>query len=438
MQNALKNPRYLRSVAPLLAVLAGGPFVNSPPAGAAESAALQIILYVSPAGSDAHSGESPIKALKTPAAAVTRATAGTIVRFDAGSYPPLKISGKTGTAGQPIIFEAMPGKEQQACFTSGKLQGGTGIEVISSAFVHLRGLCVTNSQKGINFDSVSHCSMQSNLVQNLGQEALHVGRLHTFDESKKFLGPSSEHVLISGNRVEGTGKVAAEYGEGIYIGTGAFRGDDTHDIQIEDNTLTDIGAEGMEIKPGTYNIIIRRNRISNTHHEYNGAITVAVEGSQSPNGNYLIEDNLIWQIKKVRYGVAGIVIGHGNAVIRNNLIWAVDGGIGIRVYATFANAEALKVTITNNTVLTGLGGPKIVLHSGTGGGAPSALKAIVQTQNNYTDDRSPGSLPAAAGLFFGPLTGNADAGRGPGSGFQLKTYRNIGADYRRMQKSVAN
>lgn len=436
----MKTPNCSLPIAPFIAALSAGLWLgaSSHRAGAAEPAVNATILHVSPTGNDAHSGESPTQALKTPAAAVARATAGTIVRFDAGSYPPLKISGKTGTAEKPIVFEAEPGKERQALFTSGKLEGGTAVQVELSSHVHVRNLCLTNSQKGICFDSVSHGSMQNNLVQNLGQEALHVGRLHTFDGSKKFLGPPSEHVLVRGNQVSGTGKVKAVYGEGIYIGTGAFSGDDTHDIRIEDNTLTDIGAEGMEIKPGTYNIIIRRNAISNTHHEYNAAITVAVEGSQSPNGNYLIEDNLIWQIKKVRHSVSGIAIGHGNAVIRNNIIWAVEGGIGIRVYATFASPEALQVTITNNTVPTGPGGPKIALHNGTTGGSPSALKALVRAQNNYADDRSPGTVAAIPGLFHGPLTGKADAGRGPGSGFQLKTYRNVGADYRRMQQPAAN
>ncbi len=391
------------------------------------------MIYVSPTGNDRNSGKSLRNALKTPNAAVAAASPGTAVCFDAGTYPPMKIAGKKGTADKPIIFQTVPGKERQATFTFGKLAGGIGIAVELSTYVEIRNLRVANSLKGIAFDSVSHCVMQGNLVENLGQEALRVGRLHTFDSSKRFLGPDSEYVQVVGNRVEGTGKVKAEYGEGIYIGTGAFRGDHTHDVRVEGNVVNDIGAEGIELKPGTYNLIVRGNAFSNTHHEYNGAITVCVEGSETEDGNYLIEDNLVWNIKKVKYGVSGIAIGNGNAVIRNNVIWAVEGGIGIRVYETFANPKALLVVIANNTIFCD--GPNArILRNGTAGGKASPLKALLQVKNTYTNDGSAGSTRTAANLFAGPLTGDADAGRGPGSGFEIKNYRGTGADYAKIRK----
>ena len=398
----------------------------------AHSGAASRSLYVSPTGDDANTGESPDKALKSPRAALAAVTPGTIVYFDAGTYTPLKISDKHGTADAPIVFRSLPGKERLATFSSGKLEAGGAIEIEQSSFLEIRDLRAADSQKGISAVSVTHSVIEGNLVENLGQEAIHVGRKHSHDGSKQFLAPASEDVRVAGNTIRGTGKVAPEYGEAVYIGTGAFLGDDTHGIVIEGNTLTDIAAEGIEVKPGTYDVTIRRNAISNTHHEYNGAITVSVEGTPTQDGKFLIEDNLIWGIKKVKHGVAGIAIGHGNAVIRNNIIWDIEGGVGISVYATFANPKALSVTIANNTICASTGKPRIVLHEGTGGGEPSPLRADVKILKTFTDDGSSNTIVAQPGLFVGPFTGSADAGKGPGSGFRLKRYAGVGADYTKI------
>lgn len=399
---------------------------------AADSGTALRSLYVSPTGDDTNTGESSDKALKSPRAAVAAATPGTVVYFDVGTYSSLKISDKHGTADAPIVFRSLPGKERQATFSSGKLEAGIAVEIEQSSFLEIRDLRAADSQKGISAVSVTHSVIEGNLVENLGQEAMHVGRKHSHDGTKQFLAPASEAVRVAGNTIRGTGKVAPEYGEGIYVGTGAFLGDDTHGIVIEGNTITDIAAEGIEVKPGTYDVTIRRNAISNTHHEYNGAVTVSVEGTPTQDGKFLIEDNLIWGIKQVKHSVAGIVIGHGNAVIRNNIIWDIEGGVGISVYATFANPKALSVTITNNTICASTGRPRIVLHEGTGGGEPSPLRADVKILKTFTDDGSGNTNAAQPNLFVGPFTGSADAGKGPGSGFRLKRYSGIGADYTKI------
>lgn len=386
-------------------------------------------MYVSPGGDDNRSGRSLREALRTPQAAVDLAAAGTVICIDAGSYPPLAIVDKQGTRAKPIVVMGLPGKAWQATFSSGKMDAGLAIVVKNSSFIELRNLRAADSQRGIELRSVSNCVVRGNLVENLGQEAVHVGRDHTVDGSQRFTGTDSEHVQVVGNTIRGTGENLATYGEGIYIGTGAFRGDHTHDIVIEHNTLTNIGAEAIELKPGTHTIQVRANKISNTHHEYNGAITIAVEGCSDVNGDYLIENNLIWDIHKVKHGVAGIAIGHGNAIIRNNIIWAVQGGIAIRIYETFANPMALDVTIANNTLYTGEGAPQIFVSGGLKPGEQNPIKARLQVTGTYTQDGSGGSQRAAAELFVGPLAADADAGSGPGSGFTQKNYQGTGADY---------
>lgn len=85
-------------------------------------------IYVSPTGNDLNSGKSLRDALQTAGAALEQAGPGTAICFDAGSYPPLKISGKHGARGKPIMLTAAPGKERQATFSTGKLDAGNPYE----------------------------------------------------------------------------------------------------------------------------------------------------------------------------------------------------------------------------------------------------------------------------------------------------------------------
>ncbi|MBS0209641.1 MAG: right-handed parallel beta-helix repeat-containing protein [Planctomycetes bacterium] len=390
-------------------------------------------IFVSPTGNDQNSGASPEQALKSPLAAVLKAGPGDVVCFDAGTYPPLQIVDKRGTRDQPIVFQSVPGKEREATFSSGRRDAGVGIIVESCEYVEVRNLRVTESQKGIDCWSVSNCVIRGNQLEQLGQEALHVGRKHTYDDTKQFTGPASHHVQLLGNKVNGTGKDKEEYGEGIYIGTGAFLGDDTHDVLLEGNILHDISAEGVELKPGTHDLIVRGNCIFNTHHHYNAAITVAIEGVPAGNGNYLIENNLVWDVKKVEHSVAGIGLGHGNAVLRNNIVWSVQNGAGIRLYQTFKNQQALRVVIDKNTINGGTGESAILV----GGGSrelQTSLVPLVQLAGTITNDGSGGSAVALPDFFRGPFAGDADHGDGPGSGYALKVYRGAGADYTKIKK----
>ncbi|MEZ6123941.1 MAG: right-handed parallel beta-helix repeat-containing protein [Planctomycetaceae bacterium] len=395
-----------------------------------DSSILAADIWVSTTGNNSNSGASVDTALASAEVAAGKVRPGDRIVFADGTYGQLTFAELKGTEAQPIVIAAAnPG---QATVTVNRLDQGIGITLKKCEYVTLDGFHISKLMKGIDVVSSHHCKVLNNVIEQLGQEAIHVGRMHTYDGTHQFLGPASEHVDVIGNTITGTGKLNPQYGEGIYIGTGAFRGDDTHDILIENNTLTDISAEGVELKPGTSRVVVRGNRISNTHHEYNGAITVSVEGVEDIDGQFTIENNRIWNIKQVKHGVAGIAIGHGNTIIRNNLIWNIEGGIGIRVYQTFRNANALRVQIDHNTVIAGTPGASLLLHDGTAGGEASPLKAHVRTSNNLTDDGSAGSVRATPVQLKGPFTDDANAGQGPGSGFRPKRTIRDGVDWKKL------
>lgn len=332
------------------------------------------------------------------------------------------------TAGAPLVFRTIPGKEHKATFTTGVIGSGTGIYIEFSDHVHIYDLRVATSQKGVEYLSGSFGQIEGLMIEKLGQEAIGIGRKHTEDGSNQFLGVAAQSCDVIGNTIRDTGNVTAEYGEGIYIGTGAFDGDDTHDVFIGYNQLNSIRAEGIELKPFAYNLVVRGNLITNSSHAYNAAITVAVEPRDFQDGNYLIEDNRIYNYQSTHYSVAGIAIGHGNAVIRNNVIWVIDTGYGIRTYTTFVSLGSRDVTINNNTVWIPGTAHSIALHTGDAGSGVRDKPANVTLSNNATDDGSAGSTLVSESDFVGPITGIADAGKGPGSGFQFKSYSGLGAN----------
>ena len=346
-------------------------------------------IWVSPTGDDARSGKSSDQAVRSAKRILELAKPGTVFHFQPGRYPKMTFKGLRGLKSSPITLQPSEqsndnedGDRHTVIFTSGTLEHGTGLVFADCKYVVIRGFEVTNSLKGIGIQNSSHCVLENNWCHDFGTEAIHVGRGPVKNGSKKFDGPASHHVTVANNRVARTGQTTAQYGEGIYIGTGATSGDNTHDIIVEGNTLTDISAEAIEVKPGTYNVVVRDNDISNTHHKFNAAITVCVEGTTGRSGNYLIENNRIKGVRKIRYRVAGIAIGHGNAIVRGNEISDVDGGVGIQVYHRFQNANALEVEITGNTVWTSSPAQGIKLHQGNSGQTDSPLTAIVTMSDN--------------------------------------------------------
>lgn len=222
----------------------------------------------------------------------------------------------------------------------------------------------------------------------------------------------------------------SRYGEGIYVGTGGFPGDDTHDVYVAYNRLDAVRAEAIELKPFGHDHVVRGNLVTSGSHEFHAAITVAVQAKRDsvPNGHYLIEDNRIYDYASTGSSVAGITVGHGDAIVRNNVIWAIDGGRGIRTTTTFANPSAREVVIEHNTIWTSGGAPSIALDDGHERTGVTDQLGHATVRDNVTSDGSAGSTRVSTDHFLGPITGSADAGEGPGSGFRAKRYAGVGAD----------
>lgn len=384
-------------------------------------------VWVSSRGDDRHDGRHDARAVRTPDRAVRLAQPGDVVCFARGRYPRLRIYGKRGEPGRPIVFRAAPGASREATFTTGSLRDGLGAQLADVDHIVVKGLRVTRSQTGLGCHACRHVRIEGVLVESVGQAGLHVGRPIDWTGAPRFTGPPSEHVALIGNTVRDTGLVTARYGEGVYVGTGAIGGDETHDILVEGNTLLGTRAEGIEVKPFTRRVTVRGNLVMASSHAFKAAITIAVSPVDYPSGEYLVEFNRVVDFRSTGGPIAGIGIGHGDTIVRHNLVWAIAGGSGIRTYTTFVTPGARRVLIEHNTVWTP-GAPSILLHEDDGRAPGATTPADVECRDNLTSDGAAGSLKVATADFLGPTDGVADAGPGPGSGLRPRAGIMGGAD----------
>lgn len=220
-------------------------------------------------------------------------------------------------------------------------------------------------------------------------------------------GAEYEAVRILRNHIHDTGGT----GEGMYLGCNND-GCRMFDSLIEGNYVHHTDAsdveqgDGIELKEGSYNNIIRRNVIHDTH--YPCILTYSVVGNGGPN---VIEENVMWGC-----GDMGIQTA-ADAIIRNNIILSAGAnGIGCQPHQAGTPSN---LVIVNNTVLDSDGNALRV--SGTTGSVVIANNAL------YTSGAT--ALNLGGDLSMLTLIGNVVQGGvsgGPGSGTAIGT---LAADF---------
>lgn len=359
-------------------------------------------------------------------AAMTAAVPGDVINLASGNYTTIRYrdndspSKKNGTPENPIVIQAASGATP--IVSGGDVHGsGRAADISGVKHVYIRGLTARGGQFGIGAYRVDGVHIEYNNVSSTGDSGIHY-------RDKSYNG------TIYCNTVTETGRSSGEHGEGIYIGTGSESPgyvDDTSNVLVKGNHIYDVTNEAVEIKQRTHSITVEDNHIHDLTPWYGGAITAGVGPLDWPNANYLIQRNRIYNVSKGRdYGTA-ISIAHGDSIIRNNIIWNIDTPNSwewrhpIQVHADgstygFGNPSWVKIEIYNNTVW----GCRWECINAThqGGAEPNVI-----TRNNLLSNLDGGVVNAsrdklaASGDFVGPITGTADAGSGPGSGFRLKS-----------------
>jgi len=232
----------------------------------------------------------------------------------------------TATAASPILIRAKMGQTPIIVYPN---TSQNVINVESSAHVTLRGLEVTGGSHGIRISDSDFITVEDCHIHHTNDVAL----------SANVPGSSYEGLVLRRNHIHDTDHT----GEGMYLGCNY---DDCRmfDSLIEGNYIhhtngpTVSQGDGIEIKEGSYNNIVRDNVIHDTN--YPCILTYSTVGNGGPN---IIERNLLW-------GCGDHAIqSAADAEIRNNIILgAAQDGIRNQPHQSGVPSN---LVITHNTVL---------------------------------------------------------------------------------------
>ena len=161
---------------------------------------------------------------------------------------------RSGTAEAPVVVQG----GRSAIIDGAPGSDGTstqyGLYLAGVEHVQVRGITVRNVSKGIVLDRSARTTISSVLVEDVGQEGIH-------------LRATTHHSEVSDSVVRRTGLDNASFGEGIYVGSatsnwGTYsdgRPDASDHNRILRNTITETGAESVDIKEGTSHGILAGN-----------------------------------------------------------------------------------------------------------------------------------------------------------------------------------
>ncbi len=189
--------------------------------------------------------------------ALAAAKAGDVITLADGTYSGKFSSTKSGTAQAPITITG----SRNAILNGGALTSGytftlgTKNSTSTVSYWKLNGFTVTGGQKGVIFDNVQHSVIDGLLVQNIGEEGIHLRN-------------NSSDNIIQNTSVTKTGQDTQAYGEGLYVGSAVSNwstysqgnADHSNNNQLLNNNISFTGAENIDIKEGTHGGLIKGNQ----------------------------------------------------------------------------------------------------------------------------------------------------------------------------------
>jgi len=230
----------------------------------------------------------------------------------------------SGAPGMPIVIRAKDGEIPIIT----RPDAAQNTINITGSYVTLRGLEVMGGSHGIRLNNCSFVTIEGCNVHSTGDVAI----------SANVPGSSYQGLIFRKNHVHDTGGT----GEAFYLGCNDD-GCQMFDSVIEGNYVHDTvngtqQGDGIEIKLGSYNNVVRDNVIHDTRYP-----CILVYGAAGHGGPNLIERNAMWGCGDHAIQAAS------DATIRNNIILgAAADGIRSQIHQ---GAEPQNLIIIHNTVI---------------------------------------------------------------------------------------
>jgi hypothetical protein len=184
-------------------------------------------------------------------AALQGAQPGDLIELADGRYAGRFSSTAAGLRGQRITLCGT----RNAILDAGSLSSSGYALTIQGNYWVLDGFTVTNAEQGVRLEGSSWSTVRRLAIYNIGQEALNV---------RKF----ASHDTLEANLIHDTGRVTAEYGEGIYVGSynGAWASltggqpDRSDSTVVRNNVIgPNVTAEAIDVKEGTTGGLLEGN-----------------------------------------------------------------------------------------------------------------------------------------------------------------------------------
>ena len=286
-----------------------------------------------------------------------------------------------GTQQKPIVFRAAAGA--RVVITRPDARQNT-INLERCQYFTLRDLEITGGSAGIRIGG-----QPGHSAKFITLDGLHIHHTGGVAVTANFPGQSYQSLHLRRNHIHHTGG----HGEAFYLGSNNDANGRTtgfvFDCMIEHNYIHDLKGpnvsqgDGIELKDGSYNNIIRDNVIHDTN--YPGIIVYGTDG-KAPNR---IERNVIWN--SADNGIQAAA----DAIIRNNIVYDSKG---FDVYSRqHQSARVGKLQIINNTLLSeqsirvidgeGLVGRVVVANNAIGGQLRLPTSELLVATNNLNGVR---------------------------------------------------
>ena len=284
-------------------------------------------------------------------AALERVSPGAVVRLADGIYEGEFTADTPGTAEEPIVLCGGRG----AVLDGGPVDGGYTLHLDGADYWRVSGFTVRGGQKGVMVDSSSAVRIEDLLIEDVGDEALH-------------LRAGSSDNLVTGTTISGAGLRREKFGEGIYVGSAESNWCDLTDCEpdrsdrnvIEANEISGTTAEAVDIKEGTTGGILRGNT-------FDGSAATEADSWVDVKGNdWLIVDNVGVDAPEDGFQAHEILPGWGVGNVFAGNRADVDGpGIAINMEGGRELREGNEVRCDNEAVAAGGGLSNVDCVEGT-------------------------------------------------------------------------
>ena len=242
----------------------------------------------------------------------------------------------TGTATAPVVIACFPGEAPVLTRPADEIDTRNNIELVGCRYLVLHGLHFQGGNSGLRVVGGDHVTIEGCEIHDTGNNALAINAD----------GSTYDAFVIRGNEIHHTGRSTSgpTEGEGMYLGcnddacrmvNSLIEGNHVHDTRA----TSEGGNDGIELKEGSYNNVIRYNVVHDT-----------IDGTQFPGifvygggrGVNTVEGNVVWSCGE------GIQVV-SDAVVRNNLVLAsVSHGITAGPHPQVPRIG--NVTIVDNTI----------------------------------------------------------------------------------------